>query len=77
MTTNQFVRIFAGAFVLLSLGLGAACLVHLYFMMQAAVLDGRSRVLWTVLLLVTFPLASVVLLVKLYLGSTSSKQQQA
>ncbi len=60
---------------LLSLGLGAACLAHLYFMVQAAVLDGRSRVLWIVLLLVTFPLASIVLLAKLYLGSTSSAQQ--
>ena len=61
---------------LLSLGLGAACLAHLYFMLQAVIHDGRSRVLWTVLLLVTFPLASVVLLLKFYLGATSSAPQQ-
>jgi len=60
---------------LLSLGLGAACVAHLYFMMQAVILDGRSRMLWATLLIVTFPIASVVLVLKLYLGSTSSAQQ--
>ena len=66
----------AAKLTLLSLGLGAACLAHLYFMLQAAIHDGRSRVLWIVLLLVLFPLGSVALLVKLYLGSTSSAPQQ-
>ena len=74
--TGEMAHEEAAKLTLLSLGLGAACLAHLYFMVQAAVLDGRSRVLWIVLLLVTFPIASVVLLLKLYLGATSSAPQQ-
>ncbi|MBV8503625.1 MAG: hypothetical protein JO006_18140 [Paucibacter sp.] len=61
----------------LSLGLAAACLAHIYFLVQAAFHDGRGRVLWAVLLVVTFPLASFVLLAKLYFGATASAQTQS
>jgi len=63
--------------ILMSLGLGASIVAHLVFMIQAAHLDGRSRVLWGVLMFVTFPLASIVLLAQLYTGSSAQERQAA
>jgi hypothetical protein len=63
--------------VFLSLGLAAACLAHLYFMWQAAMLDGRNHVSWALLLVLTFPFASIVLLVRLYFTSVSAAARQA
>jgi hypothetical protein len=63
--------------ILLALGMAASIITHLVFMVQAAHLDGRSRVLWAVLLCVTFPIASIVLLAQLYTGASAQEQQAA
>lgn len=63
--------------ILLALGMAASVITHLVFMVQAAHLDGRSRVLWAVLMCVTFPIASIVLLVQLYTRSSAPEQSAA
>jgi len=63
--------------ILLAFGLAASIIAHLVFMVQAAHLDGRSRVLWAVLLCVTLPIASIVLLVQLYTGASAQERQAA
>ena len=63
--------------VLLALGMAASIVAHVVFMVQAAHLDGRSRWLWAVLTTVTFPIASIFLVVQLYMRSSGQEQQAA
>ncbi len=51
---------------LYAVGLGASVLAHLFFMVQAVKRDGRPVVLWTLALVLTLPVASIVLLVMFY-----------
>ncbi len=67
----------AAKLVMLSLGLGASVIAHLYFMVVAAVQDGRSGLLWGFLMVASFPIASVVLLLKLYTDLRPSASSQA
>ncbi|HEY4079117.1 MAG TPA: hypothetical protein VGM81_00350 [Burkholderiaceae bacterium] len=55
---------------LLALGLGASVAVHIVFMAQAVVRDGRRLLPWLAALIVALPVASVVLLVLLYEKTT-------
>ena len=52
--------------ILLSLGLGAGVLVHVAWMILAAMRDGRRAWAWAVALVLAFPLGTVVLLVLLF-----------
>jgi hypothetical protein len=51
---------------LLALALGASAVVHIVFMAQAVKRDGRAFWPWLVALVLTLPVATVVLLVMLY-----------
>ncbi len=57
---------------LLALGLGASVAVHIVFMAQAVMRDGRRLLPWLAALIVAAPVTSVVLLVLLYEKTTTA-----